>query len=98
MRRHLLAHLICPGRHTISGLITVFGQQFEDWTADYSLYSKARVDVNVIFKEVRQQVEQLGCNERLLCVALDDTILRKVGRKIPGTALSAEILSNQLLT
>lgn len=86
MRRHLLAHLICPGRHTISGLITVFGQQFKDWTADYSLYSKARVDANVIFKEVRQQVEQLGCDERPLCVALDDTILRKVGRKIPGTA------------
>ena len=50
VRRHLLAHLICQGRHTISGLITVFGQQFEDWTADYSLYSKARVDANVIFK------------------------------------------------
>lgn len=82
----MLAHLISPGRRTISGLITVFGQQFEDWTADYSLYSKSRVDADVIFKEVRQQVEQLGSPERPLCVALDDTILRKVGRQIPGTA------------
>jgi hypothetical protein len=53
LRQHLLAHLICPGRHTVSGLITVLGGQFKDWTADYSLYSKDRVDADVIFNEVR---------------------------------------------
>ena len=35
LREHLLAHLVCPGRHTVSALITVFGKQFQDWSADY---------------------------------------------------------------
>ena len=86
MRQHLLAHLICPGRHTVSGLITVLGGQFKDWTADYSLYSKDRVDADVIFNQVRRGVDALNVSGRPLCVALDDTILRKVGKCIPGTA------------
>lgn len=86
MRQHLLAHLVCPGRHTVSGLITVLGGQFTDWTADYSLYSKDRVDADEIFNQVRRQIEGLGAPARPLCVALDDTILRKTGKGIPGTA------------
>ncbi len=83
---HLLAHLICPGRHTISGLITVFGKQFRDWTADYSLYSKDRVHEEVIFNQIRKEVELLTPASRPLCLALDDTILRKTGKTIPGAA------------
>lgn len=87
LRQHLLAQLICPGRHTISSLITVFGRQFKDWTADYSLYSKNRVDAGGIFKRVRQQIEVINApSERPLCVAIDDTILRKTGKTIPGCA------------
>jgi hypothetical protein len=67
-------------------LITVLGGQFTDWTADYSLYAKDRVDTGVIFNEVRRRVEKLSSPSRPLCVALDDTILRKVGKTIPGTA------------
>lgn len=77
---------MCPGRHTVSGLITIFGKQFRDWTADYSLYAKDRVDEEVIFRQVRKEVEVLGQADRPLCLALDDTILRKTGKAIPGTA------------
>ena len=86
LREHLLAHLVCPGRHTVSSLITVFGKQFRDWTADYSLYAKDRVKEEVIFRQVRKEVEALSPATRPLCIALDDTILRKTGRTIPGTA------------
>jgi hypothetical protein len=86
LRQHLLAHLLCQGRHTVSGLITVFGGQFEDWTADYSLYSKSRIDSDTIFGEVRRQIDVIRPQSRVLCVALDDTILRKRGKCIPGTA------------
>lgn len=86
MRQHLLAHLLCPGRHTVSGLITVFGGQFEDWTADYSLYSKARVNCDAIFEQIRRQIDTRHSDTGALCVALDDTILRKVGKRIPGAA------------
>ena len=86
LRQHLLAHLICPGRHTVSGLITVLGGQFSDWTADYSLYSRDRVNADAIFSGLRRQVDALVRPGRPLCLALDDTILRKVGKHIPGTA------------
>lgn len=67
-------------------MITVFGKQFQDWTADYALYAKDRVDEAVIFRQVRKEVEALGQAGRPLCLALDDTILRKTGRTIPGAA------------
>lgn len=70
----------------MSGLITVLGGQFKDWTAHYSLYSKDRVEADVIFEEVRRQIDGLDAPAGPLCVALDDTILRKVGKCIPGTA------------
>lgn len=92
LREHLLAHLVCPGRHTLSGLITVFGRQFEDWTGHYSLYAKARVDPAAIFGQVRQEVEALGPPDQPLRVALDDTLLRKRGRFIPGTAFRRDPL------
>ncbi len=88
---HLLAHLVCPGRHTVSALITVFDKQFQDWTAVYSLYSKGRVDETVIFRQVRKEVEALGQDKRPLCLALDDTILRNEHsvETIPATAVAA---------
>lgn len=64
----------------------MLGGQFVDWTADYSLYSKDRVDSKVIFNEVRRRIDSTRAPSRPLCVALDDTILRKVGKHIPGTA------------
>lgn len=67
-------------------MITVFGKQFQDWTANYSLYAKDRVDEKVIFRQVRKEVEALGPPGRPLCLALDDTILRKTGKTIPGAA------------
>lgn len=64
----------------------MLGGQFSDWTANYSLYSRDRVDADVIFNEVRRQADGLRVPAQPLCVALDDTILRKVGKCIPGTA------------
>ncbi|MCP5517006.1 MAG: transposase [Verrucomicrobiales bacterium] len=92
LREHLLAQLVCPGRRTLSGLITVFGRQFQDWSTHYSLYAKDRVDPAAIFGQVRQEVEALGPPDQPLRVALDDTLLRKRGRCIPGTAFRRDPL------
>lgn len=85
-RSHLLAQLVCLGRHTITSLITTCGRQLHDWTADYSLYAKERVDPNAIFKNIRLEIEKLNTSSQPLVIALDDTLLRKSGMKIPGTA------------
>lgn len=85
-RDHLLAHLLCPGRHTVTSLITTHGSQFADWTAHYDLYSQDRVDPQVLFRGILSHVEALNTDRTPLTVALDDTILRKTGKRIPGAA------------
>jgi len=46
------AHLLRPGRHTVTSLITTFGKQLQDWTADSSLYSHDRVKPEVLFLQI----------------------------------------------
>jgi hypothetical protein len=70
----------------VTSLISAHGAQFKDWTAHYDLYAKDRVDPQVLFRGILQQVEQHNGSETPLVVALDDTILRKTGRHIPGAA------------
>ena len=86
LRAHLLAQLVCLGPHTITGLLTTLGTQFQDWSADYRLYTRARFDPQALFAVARQCVEQALPTDQPLVVALDDSILRKRGHKIPATA------------
>jgi hypothetical protein len=86
LREHLLAQLVCPGRHTITSLLTTNGRQFEDGSADYRLYARERIDPAAVFNQVRLEVEALRDPAQPLVVALDDTILRKRGKRIPGAA------------
>ena len=82
----MLAHLVCPGRHTITSLITTCGKQHQDWSADYDLYSHQRVHPEVLFEKVRREVESFNEPGSPLVVAIDDTILRKTGKHIPTAA------------
>lgn len=78
--------MLCLGRHTVTGLLTTAGMQFEDWSADYRLFSQNRVPVDDLFAVLRRAViDQLPPGEPL-CVALDDTLLPKTGTHIPGVA------------
>jgi hypothetical protein len=38
VRAHLLAQLVCLGRHTLTGLLATNGQLQKDWSADYRLF------------------------------------------------------------
>lgn len=83
LSRHILSQLVCMGRHTLTNLLTTEGRQYIDWTADYRLYSQERIDCAEVFAEVRKEVQALNPDSVLL-TALDDSLLRKSGRKIPG--------------
>jgi len=83
--QHMLGLLLCPAKSTVSNIICTRGGQHADWTADYRLYSKARVDESVLFGRVRDSlIENLAPGEPLV-VAFDDTIIRKTGKKIHGS-------------
>ena len=92
-REHLLAQLVSPGRHTLTSLITTRGRQFEDWSADYSLYAQQRIHPSAIFRQVRNEIEAINSTRQPLVLALDDTILRKTGKHIPNAAYRKDPLS-----
>lgn len=84
--QHMLGLLLCPAKSTLTNIICAKGGQHSDWTADYRLYSKERVDESVLFGRVRDSlIENLASDEPLV-VAIDDTITHKTGKKIHGSA------------
>ncbi len=78
--------LTCMGRHTLTGMLTASGQQFMDWSSAYRLFSQQRVDTSKLFEVARSGVlQELGAQE-IIVAHMDDTLLKKTGRHIPGTA------------
>jgi len=74
-------------------LISTSGRQFEDWSADYRLFSQARFEPDGVFDVIRKATyDQLEHRQPYL-VAMDDTISRKRGRKIPGTSWRRDPMS-----
>jgi hypothetical protein len=86
LRSHLLSGLVCLGQHTLTGLLCTAGRPFHDWTADYRLYAGDRVEAQPLFEAVRRGIEAQLPPHQPLVIALDDSLLRKRGHKIPGTA------------
>jgi len=87
---HLYWQMLCLSRHTVTGLLYTGGQQWQDWTADYRLYSRGRVNTDQLFDVAREEVESMLPEGLPLVVAMDDSILRKSGKKIPGVAWRAD--------
>jgi hypothetical protein len=81
-----LSSLLCLGRHTVTGLLTTCGQEFQDWTADYRLFSGKRLPTLEIFAVIRRAVLAELPPTAPLCVAIDDSLMRKTGIRIPGVA------------
>ena len=77
--------LLCLGRHNVSCLISATGQQDKDWSADYRVFERERFDQEELFSVARKEVLK-RCNRKdPLVVLMDDTLLKKKGRKVSGT-------------
>ncbi len=85
-RKIAYGNLTCMGRHTISGMITSGGHQFVDWSSFYRLFSKQRVDISRLNEVCIEGAIQELDNKRMIIAHMDDTIIKKTGRKIPGTS------------
>lgn len=86
VREHVLAQLVGLGRHTLTSVLNTCGRSFNDWSADYRLYSKERIDPSKIFAAVQRGVEAALPDGEPLVIGMDDSIIRKCGSKIPGVA------------
>jgi hypothetical protein len=72
--------------------------QFEDWCADYRLFSHHRLPVQDLFAVVRRAVVAQLPPGAPLCVALDDTLLPKTGTRIPGVTYRRDPLGPKFHT
>ncbi len=73
------------GRRTVTGMLTASAQQGLDWSAAYRLFAQERFEGECLFAPaLRAVVSRLGEPEPLVAL-MDDTLIRKRGRKIHGT-------------
>ena len=82
----MLAALLNQNRGTLTNLICTSGSQHQDWSFNYRLYSKGRVDEDGLFDHVRDRLVEALPKDQPLVVALVDTIIRKTGKKVFGAA------------
>lgn len=91
-RTTALGFLLHRGRNTVTGSITAMGREQEDWSATYRLFSEGRVDPAGLFRPLLHR-----CLARsrtpFFALALDDSQLRKTGKKIPDCRILRDPLS-----
>ena len=80
-----MSSLVGLGRRTVSGMLCASAQQFTDWSAAYRLFERQRFDSDALFAPVRREVVERLSPEEPLVVMMDDTLMRKRGRKVHGT-------------
>lgn len=72
------------GRRTVTGMLTASAQQGLDWTAAYRLFAQERFEGEQLFAPaLRAVLAGLGEQEPLVAL-MDDTLIRKRGRKVHG--------------
>jgi hypothetical protein len=87
----LLAGLVNLGRHTITGALSTAGLQQQDWSASYRRLQ--RLPVAPMFTAIRQQTRDCQGAGAPWIVAVDDSIVRKSGRRIPACGWRRDPLS-----
>jgi hypothetical protein len=87
--------LLCADRpKTVTSVLEWLGRRDRDWSPFYRLLSQAKWSEDELFKPILHSCCQLaGPPGAPLISAQDDTLVRKTGRKIPGTAFARDPMS-----
>ena len=88
-----LSLMVCLGRRTISRAICAQQRQFLSWASDYRLFSTSRWSPRRLFDVVFKLAMPLMSPTQPVVAGLDDTILRKTGRRIPKASTLRDPLS-----
>lgn len=81
-----MSALVALGRRTVSGMLCASAQQFNDWSAAYRLFEHERFERDELFGPVRRAILGRLEPEEPFVAMMDDTLIRKRGRKVHGTA------------
>src|SRR5258708_2412390 len=90
--QHAIALPCVFGRRTISRTLGALGRWDQDWSADYKMFSRCRWKPERLFDPVIDEYLE-RYSKRPVIAAIDDTKLRKVGRKIKGASWHRDPLS-----
>jgi len=83
--------LLCLRTHLTSNAICATGRQFLDWSADHRLFSRSLWNPHVLFDPIFDHLaELLPDGQAPVVVALDDTLCKKTGRRIPGATFARD--------
>lgn len=89
-----LGWLCGPLPKTVTSALDWLDQDQDDWSAAYRLLSRDHWERSAFFAPVLAEAFALAANAPApIYAAQDDTLLRKSGRKIPGTAYARDPLS-----
>ena len=81
-----LSALVGLGRRTVTGMLSACAQHGVDWSAAYRLFERERFDKEALFAPARRGAcSRLGENDPLV-VLMDDTLVRKRGRRVFGAS------------
>ena len=92
LARHVLAQIVCLGTHSVTSLLSASGRLAQDWSADYRMYSRQRIEPDALFASVRRNLLDRLSEDSPAVVALDDTRIRKSGRKVSGAKYTRDPL------
>lgn len=84
VRDHAVASIARAGRGTITNLVVYLGRDQKDPSSDYKVYSVYKWNVETIFLPILK--ECISYCDDYIVVGVDDTTLKKTGKKIPGTS------------
>jgi hypothetical protein len=93
-RRLTFGLLTCLRVHLTSTAICASGRQFQDWSADYRVCSRSPWEPRQLFDVVLDHLPGLLPSPQApVFAAIDDTILKKTGRRIPGVKVLRDPMS-----
>jgi hypothetical protein len=87
-----LGTLVAFGRRTLSRALCALGLQHQDWTSAYRLHARSDWNPNALFQPIIRRALP-WCKGRYVALAIDDTRIRKTGRKIPTVAYHRDPMS-----
>lgn len=89
---HALALACVMGRRTISRTLCVLGRSDRDWSADYKLFSRSHWEADRLFEPaIDEYLDRFAKGP--VVAAIDDTKLRKSGKKIKSASWQRDPLS-----
>ncbi len=87
-----LGILLAFGRRTLSRALWALGKQQQDWSAHYKLLGRTAWNADALFQPVLRRALPL-CPGPYVVIAMDDTHIRKTGRKILSAFYQRDPLS-----